>query len=233
MSLLKFIPIYFLSLGLAAFPINLSTSEFYVREGFQVEWTQNKPQNCEDCKVVRFTDEAFKSIRIKKVIPEKFEAANANFSLEERIADTFTIGTNFYLDKIPETQDVYGIFLERIGINWEIYLNGKLLKSEMFLGEDKKVKVHKATRYPLIPIPSEYFKQGENHLYFRITGDIRDNYLAIFLNSPEIDKIENLKLRQFNLFRFIVHTSYLILSILYLILFILHPEQKFNLGFSL
>lgn len=224
--------LFFLSLELNAFPIDLSKSEFYIREGFKEDWVKAKPEKCTECKKVSFTDEAFKSIRIKKVFPEKFEAANKNISLEERLADTFTIGTSFYIEEIPAKQDVYGIFLERIGINWEIYLNGQLLKSEMYLDSSGRVAIHKATRYPLVPIPSEFFKQGENHLYIRITGDIRDTYLAVFLDSPEIDIVENLTFRQFDVLRFIIQTSYLILALLYFILFILHPEQKFNLWFS-
>ena len=232
MSLLKKIVLFFFVFELGSQPIDLTKSEFFIREGFELEWIHLKPENCIDCRIISFHEEAFKSIRIKKIFPEKFELANRIMDLNERRADTFTIGTTFHLKELPGKNIVYGILLERIGINWEIYLNGQLLKSEMHLDEVGKVKIHKATRLPLISIPSEFLKQGENHLYFRLTGDIRDTYFAIFLNSSEIDTIENLAFRQWDLFRFVIHTSYLILAIFYLVLFLIYPAQKFNLYFS-
>lgn len=232
MSLLKKIVLFFFVFELGGQPIDLTKSEFFIREGFELEWIHLKPENCMDCRIISFHEEVFKSIRIKKIFPEKFELANRIMDLNERRADTFTIGTTFHLKELPGKNIVYGILLERIGINWEIYLNGQLLKSEIHLDEVGKVKIHKATRFPLISIPSELLKQGENHLYFRLTGDIRDTYLAIFLNSSEIDTIENLAFRQWDLFRFVIHTSYLILAIFYLVLFLIYPGQKFNLYFS-
>ena len=232
MSLFKKIILFFFVFELGSQSIDLTKSEFFVREGFEKEWIHLKPENCIDCRIVSFHEEAFKSIRIKKVFPEKFEVANRIIDLNERRADTFTIGTTFHLQELPNQNVVYGILLERIGINWEIYLNGQLLRSEMHLDEVGKVKIHKATRLPLISIPSELLKQGDNHLFFRLTGDIRDTYLAIFLNSSEIDTIENLTFRQWDLFRFFIHTSYFILAILYLVLFLIYPAQKFNLYFS-
>ena len=187
MSLFKKIILFFFVFELGSQSIDLTKSEFFVREGFEKEWIHLKPENCIDCRIVSFHEEAFKSIRIKKVFPEKFEVANRIIDLNERRADTFTIGTTFHLQELPNQNVVYGILLERIGINWEIYLNGQLLRSEMHLDEVGKVK---------------------------------------------IDTIENLTFRQWDLFRFFIHTSYFILAILYLVLFLIYPAQKFNLYFS-
>jgi signal transduction histidine kinase len=233
MKFIKLVLLFLTIIELHAFPVNLTESKFYVREGFQQEWRNSNPEKCSECKIVHFTNDKFNSIRIKKLFPEKYEAANDKIDLAERVADNFTIGTTFHLSDLPDRDSIYGILFERIGINWEIYLNGNLLKSEIHLDENGRVALHKATRFPLIHIQKDFFRKGDNHLYIRLTGDIRDDYLAVFLNSPEIDTVENLTLRQLDLFRSIIHISYLILAVFFLILYFLYPKQTFSLFFSL
>ncbi len=229
--------IFFLSIlsntGLLGFPIDLSNNQFFVREGFQSSWVESDFNNCSECKQIKFQDEIFKSIRIKNLYLKKFEEANETISLSERIADHFTVSTSFHLENLPNQNLQYGLFFERIGINWEIYLNGKLLKSELFLDEKGKVQIHKATRFPMIYIPSHFFQTGENILHIHLVGDIRDYYLGVFLNSPEIDEIEKITFRQIDFLRLCIQISYFLLFLIYLIFYFLHPEQRFNLYFSL
>ena len=83
MSLFKKIILFFFVFELGSQSIDLTKSEFFVREGFEKEWIHLKPENCIDCRIVSFHEEAFKSIRIKKVFPEKFEVANRIIDLNE------------------------------------------------------------------------------------------------------------------------------------------------------
>ena len=213
--------------GLPAFPVDLSKSKIYVREGFEKEWVHSSPENCASCKTAVFQDETIKSIRMKKIFPDKFEEAGREINLEERKADNFTVGLSFHLKELPEKNSSYGLFLERIGINWAVYLNGHLLKEEIHLDENGKVKLHKATRFPVIRIPENVLRIGKNDLYFRLTGDIRDTYLSVYLKSPEIDRMEKLTVRQYDIFRFFIYLSYLIVGVQLLVVYFYNRQKMY------
>jgi len=65
------------------------------------------------------------------------------------------------------------LYLATIGINWEIYLNGAVIKKEMHLSGGY-ITEHHYERYVTIPINSGLLQKGKNILVFRIVGDPTD-----------------------------------------------------------
>ena len=94
---------------------------------------------------------------------------------------------------VPFTMDAYlsdneapiipCLYLATIGINWEIYLNGTLIKKEMHLTDGHIVEQH-YERNVIIPINNNLLQKGKNILVFRIVGDPTDYTTGFTYQSP-------------------------------------------------
>jgi hypothetical protein len=73
-----------------------------------------------------------------------------------------------------------GVFLAGIGDNWEIYLNGTLIQSEMHVDENGKVLSHRSWRGVAFPVEKTLFKLGTNLLVFRIVGAPSCDYTGLY-----------------------------------------------------
>jgi len=89
---------------------------------------------------------------------------------------------------LPFTMDVDApiipcLYLASIGINWEIYLNGILIKKEMYL-IDGRIKEQHYERNVIVPINRSLLQEGANILAFRIVGDPTDYTTGFLYKSP-------------------------------------------------
>jgi len=75
------------------------------------------------------------------------------------------------------------LYLATIGINWEIYLNGTLIKREMHLTGGRIIEEH-YERDVIVPINSSLLQKGGNVLVFRIVGDPTDYTTGFTYQSP-------------------------------------------------
>jgi len=66
---------------------------------------------------------------------------------------------------------VPGLFIAGIGENWEIYLNGKLVRSEIHLDEKGRIKEGRTWYNVYLPLDSSLIIPGTNILTLRILGD--------------------------------------------------------------
>jgi DNA-binding CsgD family transcriptional regulator len=62
------------------------------------------------------------------------------------------------------------LYLVSIGDNWEIYLNGTLIKKAMYMA-DGRIMEHHSERDVIVPINNSLLQKGANVLAFRIAGD--------------------------------------------------------------
>jgi DNA-binding NarL/FixJ family response regulator len=92
----------------------------------------------------------------------------------------FTMDTSFMDDGAPLFPCLY---LASIGINWEIYLNGTLIKKEMHLADGRIIEQH-YERYVIVPINSSLLQKGKNVLVFHIVGDPTDYTTGFTYSSP-------------------------------------------------
>ncbi|MDR2435171.1 MAG: hypothetical protein LBD47_11500, partial [Treponema sp.] len=63
-----------------------------------------------------------------------------------------------------------GIYLAALGDNWEIFLNGRLVLSEIHLDGDGQIRSGRGRRNISFPLDSSLFVSGTNILAFRIVG---------------------------------------------------------------
>ncbi|MDR2483124.1 MAG: response regulator [Treponema sp.] len=79
---------------------------------------------------------------------------------------------------------VPGMFFACIGDNWEIFLNGKLVRSEMHLGADGKIRSHRTWRDVYFPLDRSLLKPGTNMLALRIRGDPAYDGTGLYYTAP-------------------------------------------------
>ena len=93
-----------------------------------------------------------------------------------------------------DSSKVPGIYLNIIGENWEIYLNGSLVHSQMSLDEKEQIKINKTWRDVRFPIDKNLIVLGTNVLALRIIGDPSYNVTGLYYSEPHyIDEYETIE----------------------------------------
>jgi len=116
---------------------------------------------------------------------------------------------------------VPGIFLALIGDNWEIYFNGTLLRSEMYLDETGRITSHRALRDTYCAIERFCILAGTNILALRIVGDPTYYGTGVSFNAPHyIDDLAVIEKRQFNFLLIALCGIFGFSGVYYLLLFI-------------
>jgi signal transduction histidine kinase/DNA-binding response OmpR family regulator/HPt (histidine-containing phosphotransfer) domain-containing protein len=77
-----------------------------------------------------------------------------------------------------------GIFLAALGNNWEIFFNGRPVKSEMHLDGNGRIKSGRAWRYVSFPLDRSMFVPGTNILTFRIAGSPHFDATGLWYENP-------------------------------------------------
>ncbi|MDR0497570.1 MAG: response regulator [Treponema sp.] len=129
-----------------------------------------------------------------------------------------------------------GIFLSYIGENWEIYFNGKLVRSEIHLDETSQIKSRRNWRDVYFPMGKDTLVLGTNILAIRILGDPAFGATGLYYSSPYyIDDYQIIEGRQHNFLLITLIGIFGFIGFYYLILFlsVRKREQIFNLYYSI
>jgi DNA-binding CsgD family transcriptional regulator len=122
------------------------------------------------------------------------------------------------------------LYLASIGINWEIYLNGTLIRKEIHLASGRIIEQH-YDRDVIVPINSTLLQKGKNILAFRIVGDPTDYTTGFTYQSPYYIADYNYITRKHNEITQIILISILaILGIYHFLFFAIFRENRFNLA---
>jgi len=141
---------------------------------------------------------------------------------------------------VPFTMDAYlsdneapiipCLYLATIGINWEIYLNGTLLKKEMHLANGHITEQH-YERDVIVPINNNLLQKGKNILVFRIVGDPTDYTTGFTYKSPYYLADYDFITRKHNEIAKIIIISILaVLGIYHFLLFAIFRENRYSLA---
>ena len=79
---------------------------------------------------------------------------------------------------------VPGFYFSIISENWEIYLNGNLIRSELHLDENGQIKSNRTWRDVHFPADKNMFVPGTNVLALRIIGDPSYNVTGLYYAEP-------------------------------------------------
>ncbi len=224
---------FLFSAGEAAAVIDLTAKKMYVREGFEKSWTTDLPGD-EQWKSIPGTDTGSRSIRIRELglpgVPDR--TFLSPFSVKPR---EFTFVTSFKMSrKERRALRVPGLYLKRIAFNWEIYLNGRVIKREWYLNADGIPLRLRNNRDMLVDINPLYLKEGRNILAFRILGDPTHINTGFLSGGPYvIDEYIILDEKRSETAVLIFVFIYLFMGFYHLILFYNRRAERHNLYFGL
>ncbi|MDR2433661.1 MAG: 7TM-DISM domain-containing protein, partial [Treponema sp.] len=140
------------------------------------------------------------------VSPEQYEKMNANTSFQP------------------------GIFLAALGDNWEIFFNGRRIKSEMHLDDDGQITSGRSWRYISLPLDRSLFVPGTNILAFHIIGVPLSNTTGLWYKEPYyIDEYQTI-LKNHNEYPGAAFCAvYIFIGLYHFLLFLGRPKDRYNL----
>ncbi|MFQ5637148.1 MAG: ATP-binding protein [bacterium] len=213
--------------------IDLTKEDLYVRQGFDDSWLVQIPKDS-SWLVIPASETGNRPVRVTDL---NFSGLPKHrfFSPDRHPARVFTFVTQFVLSqqRLKQTKTL-GLYLASIGVNWEIYVNGRLIKSEMHLSKTGTIKTHRAVRDEMIAIDPRILRAGENILAFKILGDPTYPSTGFYLGKPyEIDDYEKLLANRSENISLILLSLYCFVGLYHLLLFIGRPKERYNLFFGL
>ncbi|WP_052299714.1 ATP-binding protein [Treponema primitia] len=133
-----------------------------------------------------------------------------------------------------DTTSAPGLFLASIGDNWEVYLNGHLVKSEMHLNSEGSIVLHRSMRWVFFPLDKTHFVPGENILGFRLVGDPTYKSLGFSYASPYyIDEYTRIADQYSESLTMALIGVYFFMGIYHLFMFLIHKKEYYNLSYGL
>jgi anti-sigma regulatory factor (Ser/Thr protein kinase)/PAS domain-containing protein len=207
--------------------IQLLDKDMFLRSGFDAEWTTLHQFDSSWTKLE--ADPARKKMRIAdQPLPDL--PKRSFLSLKTIKPENFTLVIPFV------NQNSYtspGLYIHRMGNNWEIYLNGKLIKSEVHLDNDGNIIKKRNLRHIHILFNSQYLKQGKNILAVRIIGDPTNIENGISLFPVYIDENESIMANASEITTLMLIFTYLVFGVYHIFLYINNRKELYNLFFGL
>ncbi|MDR1060382.1 MAG: hypothetical protein LBL83_04020, partial [Clostridiales bacterium] len=137
-----------------------------------------------------------------------------------------------YLDADPSR--VPGISLAGIGENWQIFLNGRLVRSEMHLDQDGRILVGKSMRDVIFPVDRALLAEGTNILAFRIVGDPTYDSTGFIYSRPYyIDEYQDIEKHHDASLLYALCGIYFFIGVYHLMLFLGQKRDFANLYHSI
>jgi signal transduction histidine kinase/CheY-like chemotaxis protein/HPt (histidine-containing phosphotransfer) domain-containing protein len=218
-----------------SFYIDLNEYPLYVKNGFDAAgvtgipdpagglWLIKRPADRNDSANIQ-------SLGLPDTPPRRFLSP-----FKEKVRE-YTMVTPFVVS--PEQFEVIcgtrplqpGIFLAAIGDNWEIFLNGTLIKSEIHLDGEGQIRSGRAWRYIPLPLDRSLFIQGTNILAFRIIGTPHADITGLWYQGPYyIDDYETIRKIHNESLPIAVCGIYIFVGLYHFLLFVSRPRDRYNL----
>ncbi len=162
----------FTALPLFAYRLDLDAETIYVRKGFDPSWTLRAPARDEPGWLAIPGAERGTRTAVLKELPLEGIPRRGMFSLKRYPPEDFTFLISFTLEEgSPAREKLMAVFFANIGENWAVYLNGRLIRSEVHLDEGGRITLYRHMREVLIPLDPRSLNPGRNILAVRIIGD--------------------------------------------------------------
>lgn len=212
---------------------DLNKNQIFVKVGFEINDTITYPDP--DDRIWTVFPAAEKSGRLARPIdinlPEIPKPEFFSFKSHDEMEFTYSIPFSL---KLPATNEVPGLHLVALGDNWEIFLNGELIRSSMDLDENGKIKVHHSRRDIYFPIESSLFKNGQNLLVIRIICDPSYESNGFFHSKPYyFDSFENISRNNASILTLALLSLYLFMGIYHVFLYFTGRNYRHNLFYGL
>ena len=208
---------------------NLMDYPAYIRHGFDLAEIQSLPMNIE---WLEFTAA---QLRIRNSplpdLPQRSFLSPRGLPAQE-----FTILIPIELDSAALGSAEPGIFLGYIGENWEVYVNGRLVKREMHLDGTGRITSRRNWRSVHFPVDRSFLLEGTNVLAFRIIGDPAYGVTGLYYSSPYyLDEYSLIQRRNLDILSMILCGIFGYTAIYYFIIFlsVRKKEELYNIYYSI
>ena len=180
-----------------------------------------------------------KSYIIPSILPNHVTESNMIDSIIRQSDEEFTLMIPFefsrdaveYLERGVLT--IPGVYLSGIGDNWEIYINGKLVKAEMHLDENGQILSHRSRRGVIFPLEKDLLHEGQNVIIFHIITAYSNNNSGLFYSANYyISEYSEIGARNSNYLTIIFASVYIFIGLYYLVFFIMRRIDRYNLYYS-
>jgi|GEM_PF-1488288 len=221
--------------------INLMEQSAYARRGFDHTELQKIPNPVIDNEWVIFG----KGARIIRNAPLPNMRKSSLFTPRKNRAEEFTIiipvefnsGAIAYLNEGARSDILHtaGVYFEGIGENWEIYFNGNLIRSEMYLDEAGRIVSQRFWRDLYFPIDKEDIVPGTNILALRILGDPAFESTGLRSRVHYIDDYRNIVGQQRNFYQIVQCAIFVFSALMFLLIFfyVKSRQEIYYLWFSI
>jgi len=235
---ISFIAIFSFSDLIISKPIDLSKKEIFVKKGFSLNWIHSLPKDNSWKRIAPSLKDG-RRLRIYELDLKGVPKRTFPF-VKDYKAEHFTFVTSFHSNELPlklnkkPMNNIYGILIGQIGINWEIYLNGQLIRKEMFLSTDGNIVVQRNLRDLIVEINPFILKEGVNILSFHIVGDPAYTDTGFYKKGPYvIDNLSTLRRENAHTLEMVLIFLYLFVGLYHLFMFFYRTSDLYNLFYSL
>jgi signal transduction histidine kinase/CheY-like chemotaxis protein len=221
--------------------INLRDYPFYLANGFERELAGTAPDPADgNWKLVDGgASGGSAAVKIKysglAALPRRiFLSPRRQRDREFTIKIPFTVGSRSMELLRSENPFTPGVFLAGAGDNWEVFLNGVLVKSELYLDGEGQIQSHRSHHHIRFAVPGTLFVPGTNLLTIRIVGDPAYENTGLFVVSPYyIGNMESMEAAHNESLTLLLCGVYIFLGIYHFILFLIRRDTRYNLWYSL
>ncbi|HMU82574.1 MAG TPA: SpoIIE family protein phosphatase, partial [Leptospiraceae bacterium] len=209
----------------ARMPVALENLRWSAREGFVESYRQGLPSGTGTRSVDGFPISMF----------TLFPCPTDGFTHH------FTISAPFELEPDDFSfQEPAGIFLRGLGDNWELYVNGTLVHSEMNLNGGGQIAIRKTSMGKLIPFEKAILHKGTNTIVLHLAGTasiasaVNPAVPGLFFSKDyTMDRLSSLQHRYSERIDLALLAVYLFFGLYHLVLFLGRRKDKYNLYFAL
>lgn len=221
-----------------SFLIDLNAYPLYVRSGFDRSVVEKRPDLEDGSWLVYGPGKNGERFVTLIDLPNKPHRSFLDLRDQRAVEYTYLIPFSLTQEELASSTvrmtPVPGIELGALGDNWEIYLNGKLLRSEVYLDGEGRIVNHRIARHVFFPIDQELLKSGENLLVFRIIGDPTNAATGFFVSQPyKITDYASIEEANNAVWRITLYGIYVFVGLYYLFIFFLRLQDRYNLFYGL
>ncbi len=220
--------------GLGAQPVDLTTIDAYVRPGFSLEWVFQSPMLGDESWTIVPGNTGNRPLVMRNLdLPGSGTRSLFNFATE--LPQRYCVMLPFVVEEdILISRTGVGLFLAQIGQNWQIYLNGYLVRDETYTAGDGTMRVERAVRGALVELDTRYLKRGKNLLTIMVMGYPGNDRTGLYMGGPYlVDSYDALESMRKEGLKLILIGIYFFFGLYHAILFMLRPKAKAYLYYGL
>ena len=145
----------------------------------------------------------------------------------------FTLSETEYVQLMQHPDFQPGLFLAGIAANWDIYLNGTLVRAETYLDDEGEIVKYRTMRSVSSMLDRSLFSEGENLLTFRFVGQPASVDNGLFYAAPHyISDYPSIQSNQTDYITILLCTVYAFVGLYHLLLFVMRPNDRENMFYG-